>query len=271
MSTSIEELQDAQHQLQQEALLLAGGLSDLPQRATTYHHVYRDSDGNHVFPLIAAHGALWAKGYFQFGMLLGRLLALQYGFDSQRRAAQLTALQQFADAFREINRLVCVDTYVNYHLVKRYDETSALTEVIPVELLAALGRVHHARQRGIALTDLEKRAVFRAHFLYEQEHIVGPRVEQAMQQFAWPVLQAIAIRPWIRFAYFRPWQFFWFRDFTNRDERIRNGLRAFDFAAAAGWTQVEANLRHYELLPQQFFSDSREHFGRLRTQLLAQH
>ena len=50
-----------------EGVRLAGRLADVPQRAAAYHHVFFDSGRNHVFPLIAAHGALWARGYFAFG------------------------------------------------------------------------------------------------------------------------------------------------------------------------------------------------------------
>ena len=49
--------------LRSEAERLAGGLNDLAQRATVYHHLYEHSGGNHIFPLIAAHGAMWARGY----------------------------------------------------------------------------------------------------------------------------------------------------------------------------------------------------------------
>ena len=78
------EIQASIHDMKEEANLLAGPLSNLKQRATTYHHLYRDSGGNHVFPLIASHGALWAKGYFQFGAKLGRFLSLQYFSDSEK-------------------------------------------------------------------------------------------------------------------------------------------------------------------------------------------
>ena len=64
--------------LTREAERLAGGLRDLAQRATVYHHLFRASGGNHIFPLIAAHGALWAGGYFRFGQRLATALAWQY-------------------------------------------------------------------------------------------------------------------------------------------------------------------------------------------------
>ena len=68
-----ESLQSHYDRLQREATLLAGGLTDLSQRAAVYRHLFLASGGNHAFPLIAAHGALWAGGYFRFGMRLGQL------------------------------------------------------------------------------------------------------------------------------------------------------------------------------------------------------
>ena len=73
----------------------------------------------------------------------------------------------------------------------------------------------------------------------------------------------------IRFAYFPRQARLWFRAFDNRDERVRNGLRTFDLAAAAGWDVVEKSLREYRLLPDEFFIDSRRHFAHLRENLLA--
>ena len=55
------------------AVTLAGRTGDLAQRASAYHHLYRHSGGNHAFPLLAAHGALWASGYFQRNLKRGAL------------------------------------------------------------------------------------------------------------------------------------------------------------------------------------------------------
>ncbi len=55
-------LKTAHDDLRAEAVTLAGGLTDLSQRATVYHHIYRASGGNHVFPLIAAHGRFGRAG-----------------------------------------------------------------------------------------------------------------------------------------------------------------------------------------------------------------
>lgn len=262
------DVQIACQQLQDEATLLAGSLSNLEQRATTYHHLFQDSNGNHVFPLIAAHGALWAKGYFQFGATLGRLLSIQYIHNPELRQQQLNSLSQFADAFREINRLVCVDTYTNYHLVKRFGESNELLEFLSPEILTALGRVHWATKHRKKLTEAEKRNVFRAHFLHEQDNVVGPRVADAVDAMDWQLLETIALQPLVRFAYFPLHQTLWFRNFTNKDERIKKGMKAFAIGSQLGWSQVEAKLAAYKSLPQEFFADSLSHFAGLKNRVL---
>jgi len=60
-----------------------------------------------------------------------------------------------------------------------------------------------------------------------------------------------------------------FRDFSQVEERIGNGLKAFATAAEVGWPRVEACLRRYEILDAAFFQNSVEHFTRLRERVLA--
>ena len=121
--------------LQAEAQVLAGGLTDLAQRAMVYHHLYQQSGGNHVFPLIAAHGALWAGGYFRFGFRLGRFLSWQYAWKTQIRREKLRQLNDFANALRDINRKVCIDTYVNFHFARRYGRCADASHYVPPSLL----------------------------------------------------------------------------------------------------------------------------------------
>lgn len=263
------ELRRAYEQLHAEGFRLAGGLTDLAQRAAVYHHITRDSGGNHLFPLIAAHGALWARGYFGFGLRLGRLLSWQYGLAPDIRAAQLASLDRFADAFRDINRRVCVDTYANYHFTLRHGRHEAAAEMIPPTLLDALNRVHAARRAGTTLPASERRAVFEAHFFHEQETVVAERIGAAVEAFDWPLVKFIALRPLIRFAYFPRGEFFWFRNFASKAERIERGLQAFEFAMSAGVPAVEAALRHYAVLPPAFFEGPVEYFADLRAGILA--
>lgn len=254
--------------LRREAERLAGGLTDLSQRATVYHHIFRESGGNHVFPLIAAHGALWARGWFQFGHRLGQILSWQFAGRRQMQREHLSRLQDFADTIRDINRLVCIDTYVNFHWTRRYGTAPHAANLIAPELLDALNRVHAANDAGIPLPDASRRDVFAAHFLHEQTHIVGPRIEAAVANLNWPALQFLALKPVVRFACFPRGRRLWFRDFSRRSERVANGLKAFDWAAASGWEHAEASLREYNILPAEFFAGSERYFANLRQSLL---
>src|SRR5262249_21337632 len=84
-----EEVRQEYRRLVDEAGSLAGALTDLKRRATVYYHVYLESGRNHIFPLIAAHGALWAKGHFDYGRQLGRWVSCQYLLNRSKRQGQL--------------------------------------------------------------------------------------------------------------------------------------------------------------------------------------
>jgi hypothetical protein len=263
------ELRRAYDSLIREATRLAGGLTDLAQRATVYHHLFEDSGGNHIFPLIAAHGALWARGYFALGMKLAQGLTWQHALSAETREQKMQSVADFADAFRDINRRVCVDTYASYHFIARHGQHPDAAQFVRPHLLDALNRIHSARRNGQQLSDDEKRRVFEVHFLNEQETVVGPSIQRAVELFDWPLLKFIALRPVVRFAYFPARQFFWFRSFDRREERIEKGLRAFDIGAQAGWDNVAAALRAYDILPAAFFAGSHEYFAATRTSILA--
>lgn len=263
-----ELLQRAYDELTEEGTRLAGSLRQLAQRASVYHHLYRASGGNHAFPLIAAHGALWAGGYFRFGMRLGSLLAWQHGFDLEKRQRLLTDLEAFADAFREVNRLVCVDTYRNFYFTARFGHHPDATEFVRPSIVDELNRLHAAREAGRTYRETEKHALFRAHFLNEQETVVGPRIAAAVAALDWPLLKAIALRPVIRFAYFPAATRLWFRNFASTDERIRQGERAFQIGSAAGWRHVEQSLGRYAVLPEMVLANPYRYFAGLREEVL---
>lgn len=263
------ELRSEYARLQAEGQILAGKLTDLSQRATVYHHLYQQSGGNHVFPLIAAHGALWAGGYFRFGMRLGWYLSWQYGLTPSLRAERLQQLQDFADVFRDVNRRVCVDSYVNFHLTSKFGSDPALRELISPELIAVLNEVHAAAKQGMALPDERKRHIFTTHFLHEQQNVVGPALENAVANFRWPLVRWIALMPLIKFAYFEEGQRIWFSNFANRDERIRRGHEAFEMGQEVGWNRVAASLREYDILPARFFANHWAHFDEMKALAMA--
>ena len=245
MNDSLIETYDS---LRQDANELVGELSQLDRRAIAYRELYLASGRNHVFPLIAAHGALWAGDYFRWGLRLAKVLSWQYIGRPLLRQRQLHELDMFADAFREINRRVCADTYVNYHLTRIHGDHSRIGDYVPRELLAPLLQVHAANASGRELSATEKRMVYEAHFRHEQTHIVGPAVNAAVDSFDWPLVRALALRPRVRFAYFPIGTQLWFRNFANADERIENGLRAFEVAVQVGWDQLFATLQSHPLM-----------------------
>lgn len=257
------------HERRAEACKLAGGLTELSRRAALYRHLYLASNGNHTFPLIAAHGALWAGGYFRFGMSLGAMLSWQYLGQPVRRREQLEKLVQFANTFREINRRVCVDSYVNFHFSREFGQHPDAVEFIPPDLLDPLNRMHAASERGCTFSESEKKLVFEAHFRHEQAHVVGPTLLNAVQAFDWPLVREIAVRPRIRFAYFPGRTTFQFRNFASQSERIEKGLMAFALASQVGWSNVDVSLRQYRILPDAYFSAPFAYFDQLRNAVLA--
>lgn len=262
-----EELRTAYEQLRCEGTHLAGRLTDLTQRATVYRQLFLHSARNHVFPLIAAHGALWAKGYFQRGMRRARALVWQYFHSRQKRDSHLAALAEFADAFREINRQVCIDTYTNFYLTARFGLQAA--PYVSAELLSSLLLIHDARGAGRELTDEEKLHVFTAHFMDEQRRVVAPSIASALAKFDWPLLKFLALRPSVSFAYFSRGERLRFHDFSHQDERVKNGLRAFALAATVGWDRVELSLSRYDLLDDRFFTQPEANYARLRSLALS--
>lgn len=255
-------------ELRHEAEKLAGSNRDLAQRATVYHHLYHHSRGNHVFPLIAAHGALWAGGYFAFGIELGRWLSWLSLFSSTSRRRKRELLDEFADAFRNVNRLVCIETYTTYHFTALHGDHPNASKWIPSKLLAQLNRVHQARKSGVPLTEAEKREVFETFFLNEQATVVGPKINAAGESFQWPLMRCLALMPHVRFAYMNGLGLqFW--NFCDEAQRVRNGMRACDIALRVGLQHVERTLENYRVLPPGFVASSTQHFQAVRQLALA--
>jgi hypothetical protein len=246
-----------------EAIALAGKTGDLVQRAAVYHHLYADSGGNHSFPLLAAHGALWASGYFRAGMRFGSFVAHGRRLLGHDADLLIGKLRSFAEEFRDINRRVCVETLFIYRLTADRKLADRAARLVPPALLAQMDRCHHARRAGRLLSNAERRDLFTAFFLWEQANIVGPSIRRAYATFDWPLIRSMALTPTIRFSYFgrAPLKF---RDFDNTDERIEKGMAAFDRACARGWAEVEHALNDYAIMPRAFTADPATFFREMR-------
>ena len=227
--------------LRNEAQILAGDPNALSQRATVYWHIYRHSNGRHTFPLLAAHGALWGAGFFAKGQKLGRALTLMSPKKTEKRARLL----EFSTAYKRINARVCVETYASYYLTAQFGAEAAIDQGLDSELAHALARCHDPAP----FTPDDKRALFKAFFLWEQDTLVQAAIEAAGKTLCWPLAHALAMRPAIGFRYFPTAKRLWFRNFSNKAERIQHGLAAFDIAQIMGWDHVENALANYNRLP----------------------
>ena len=249
---SLDGLRHAYSERERDGMLLAGSIMDLDQRASVYYQLFLDSGRSHVFPLIAAHGALWAGDYFSFGMKLGWVLSLPALLIPKRRQCLMQQLRDFADAFREVNRRVCVDTYTSFHFSASHGNHPEAQVLIPAATLEGLARVHNARRRGIQLCSSDRQSIFEAFFLAEQSAIVGPSIRRAVEDFRWPLMRFLALRPCIHFAFF-PWGTnLWFSNFACESERIANGLKALAIAESVGLEVVENKLWNYRVRPKPF-------------------
>ncbi|WP_426209456.1 hypothetical protein [Massilia sp. TWP1-3-3] len=223
--------------------LLAGAPGDLHQRVRLYQDLYQDSGKRNVFPLIAAHGTLWASGFFRKGALGGWLLSLAYLLEPSTRRAKLRSLAAFADTFRDINRRVCAEAYALYHYTKRYGGTPFIRRVIGNDFADILCECHLANQFDVAFTQAQREKLFTAFIAWEQETIVARAVTEAFHALDWPAVASLALRPRVNFAYFKHAFHMQFENFASQDERIRQGLRAYRWAEEVELERVEALAR----------------------------
>lgn len=92
-------LQCEYERLKSQAEVLAGGLTDIPRRVGILTSIYLDSGRNHAFSQMAAHGALWALGYFEAGGSLGRLVAKRYSTIPKKKRSGLASCVSLPKAF----------------------------------------------------------------------------------------------------------------------------------------------------------------------------
>jgi hypothetical protein len=257
------ELARAYAAMHADAVRLAGGPGDMPPRVALLHSIFVDSNGNHVFPEVALHGALWAYGFYERRGTVSRAIAYRYFYDTEERASRSYMLFEFSQGFKEANRSVFVDTYANYAFSKLHGEAEGADEIVAPELLDALNRVHHAARAGRRLPPAERARVFECALLFEQERTVGPKIREEVAKFDCPVLSAIVLRPIVRFTYFPRTAYMLFSNFGNTEERIEKAVRSYDLAERAGWEHVGDSIRRHGVLPRRFFDDPRAYAGEL--------
>jgi hypothetical protein len=257
------ELRRTYDAIRREAIGLAGGPGDMPPRVALLHTIFADSNGNHAFPEVALHGALWAYGFYERRGTVSRAIAYRYFYDADERARRSYMLFEFSQGFKEANRSVFVDTYANYVFSKHHGEEPGADEIIAPALLEELNRVHHAARDGRRLTPRERARVFEQALLFEQELTVGPKIREEVAKFDCPILSAIVLRPVVRFSYFPRTTYLTFANFGSTEERIEKAVRSYDLAERVGWPRVGSAIQRAAVLPQRFFERPRAYADEL--------
>lgn len=251
-------------ELHAEAVRLAGGLKDLPQRATVYHHIYSASGGNFSFALIAAHGALWAHWYLVAARLSAWVLSFLDVVSPLSRTEKYASFDAYVRSLEDINRRVMIETYTALEFTRLRGRHPLIRDVIPNDLLTQIIACHNAAERGEVLTAAQQRRLYEHFFRWEQVRVVGPAIETAIENFHWAFKRNLCLRPWVWFSYFRFGRSLNFRDFSNAEERVEKGLAAFDLGAVKGWDRIGRNLIRSPFMPRGFADDPDACFETLR-------
>lgn len=234
---------------------MAGNPADIPQRAALLHEIFLDSQGNHGFAEIAAHGALWGFRFFETTGTLGNLISYRYFYNSKEMRYRHGLLQTFADGFKTANRSVFIDTYSNYYFTKEFGAEKAAAEMFEPELLNALRQIHAAAKAKNLLDVSTRRKLFQTTLQWEQETTVAPKVKEEIAKFDCPILKRLVLKPFVRFKYFPRFKIFWFKNFSDTDERIRNAHACFEIAEGVGWSRVFSSMENYDVLDRNFFRE----------------
>ena len=263
-------LADKYQKLRDEATILAGEPSDIPQRAAMLHEIFLDSNGNHGFAEIATHGALWGYNFFETTGTLGNWISYRYFYNSKEMKYRHSLLQTFADGFKTANRAVFIDTYSNYYFIKKFGAEKEAKAILKPELLDALSQITTAAKDKKLLDIATRRQLFQTTLQWEQETTVAPAVKAEIAKFDCPILKRLVLKPFVRFSYFPRFKMFWFKNFSDTDERIRNAHQCFEIAENVGWTQVFNALEKYQVLDKSFFSNPLNFARNIKERLLTQ-
>lgn len=216
--------------------------------------LYRQSSGNHVYPLLAAHTMRWCDGFFAVEGHLGTVLHYRYCYDEHERAHRLTMLHGFSEALRECHSRICTRSRADYHRTRHgaADPLEGAAAPIgsdgppmPAALVAALALLHAATDAGTALGQEAKRDLFLQCWRFEMDAVVCAVVRAQADRIECPVVRALVLQPLLRLAYFPANSSIAYRDFSDPVEHLARAARAYDLAAARGWEGVEEAMEPF--------------------------
>lgn len=230
---------------------VAGKPGDLVQRACVYREMFLESGGRNVFPLIAAHGSLWAVGFFRKGALGAQILSLPYLLVPGSRSEKLRAVAAFADRFKDINRKICAQAYAIYHYTKYYGGDSFIRAEIGDEFADILCACHASVKANTEFPQAMRERLFNAFLNWEQEHVVAPALGPAFAGLNWKVITRLAMKLKVDMIYLGRKFPLRFKNFALKEERIDRGMQAYHRAEEVGLPHVLATLGAYKLIPAQ--------------------
>ncbi|MEP1229801.1 MAG: hypothetical protein ABJG88_03930 [Litorimonas sp.] len=243
-----------------DAQKLGGGLDDMTQRAVVYHHLYVSSGSNFIFPLIAAHGALWARWYLFLAKHVAVFLAIIDINPRRSFARKMSLYADYVSRFKAINRTVMQETYKVLNIAKLYGAHPVIAADMPKRLCDNLNICHQYAVHGTLMPLEQQRDFYEDFFRWEQNNVVAPAVEEAINAFDWPLMKWFCMRPWVWFSYFRIGRSLVFKNFSDAEERTQKGLSAFDWAKHQGWETIESNLTRNPFFPKHFSFDANSYF-----------
>jgi hypothetical protein len=229
--------------------LIAGEPGDLVRRASVYREMYLESGERNVFPLIAAHGSLWAVGFFKKGDLGAKLLSLPYLLIPGSRNEKLRSVAAFAERFKDINRRICAEAYAIYHYTKYYGDDAFIRSEIGDDFADVLCACHRSIDANTEFTRLMRERLFNAFLNWEQTFIVAPALVEAFADLRWGVIVHLAMKLKVDMLYLGRRFPLRFENFASKAERINRGMQAYRRAEEVGLEKALDSLGDYKLMP----------------------
>lgn len=228
---SFESLEAKYAEIRDNAMELAGAVGDVPRRASLLRGIYLETGGRHRFPLLGAHGVLWGHSKFQ--------MAEKFIWN--------TNANTFMEGLRDVGRNIFIDVYTHYKFSKDFGTHPSASKFVRVELLSVLNKMHESVRHSKPCPPEVLRELFRQSLLWEQEMTVTAGVFEEFEKIGNTTFRSIAKKPMVKFAFFPTRKYLFFRDFTDKEERIEKALQSYDIAEQVGWLYVQARLEHFQI------------------------
>ncbi len=234
--------------IRHRAIALAGRSGDVKARVLALRDIYRDSRGQHVFPLLAMHEMLWAHDFFEVTGTLGDFITHRFVGDVTAQGTRLEMLRAFAEAFRAGCQNAFVDTFTNYYFSRDYGEAPGADRFVLPSLRGAQTDLHRAIRAKRSLTEAQRRTLYCLALEFEQARTLAVDIGRGMKGLTCPFVHGLVRRAVVRLTYLPPQVRFYFRDYSNVEERLARGLRSYELASQRGWDKVSDATHAYTLV-----------------------